>query len=387
MIEAALHALPDTDNPERARLLATLCTELIFHGSLERRLALADKAKAIARRLGDRATFVDVVCRCCTALAAPATLATELADLAEAFAAASDLDDPAGMLPAGNVGCALAVRAGQFDLARERLVIVRAMAEKLGQPFLLWVANYSEASFALLHGDTKEAERLATAALEVGTAGGQPDAFAFYGVQLMGTRAEQGRMGELVSLIADAVEQNPSIPAYRAALAAANLDAGNEEAARELVDEAAADSFALPEDNAWFDGIVYYTSVVIELQLRAHCEPLIKLLSPVRDQVPHDGLIPTPPVATYLGGLATVVDRFEGAESYFGRAAELNTRGGMKYAEAYTNMLWGRMLRSRNGPGDADRARELLEQARESAAASGYAMVERQANAELSKLS
>jgi hypothetical protein len=92
-------------------------------------------------------------------------------------------------------------------------------------------------------------------------------------------------------------------------------------------------------------------------------------------------------VATFLGGFATVVDRFEEAESYFLQAAELNTRGEMKFAEAYTNLLWGRMLRARNGPGHADRARELLEKARKSAAARGYAFVERQANVELSKLS
>jgi tetratricopeptide (TPR) repeat protein len=91
-------------------------------------------------------------------------------------------------------------------------------------------------------------------------------------------------------------------------------------------------------------------------------------------------------VATYLGGLATVVGRYEEAESYFEQAAELNARGEMRFAEAETNMYWGRMLRARNGPGDADRARILLEQARESAAARGYAMVERRASAELSKL-
>ena len=45
------------------------------------------------------------------------------------------------------------------------------------------------------------------------------------------------------------------------------------------------------------------------------------------------------------------------------------------------------MLRIRNGPGDAIRARELLEQARESAASRGYAEVERQADTELSNLS
>jgi tetratricopeptide (TPR) repeat protein len=364
-----------------------LCSELVYHSPLERRLALADEAKAIARRLGDRATFVDVVRSCANALIAPSTLAAELADTAEALAVAQDLDDPLALLSVGNVGCELAVRAGQFELAGERLANVHAMAEKLGQPSFLWSATFAGAAVALLHGDTEEAERLAAAALEVGTAGGQPDALAFYGVQLMSTRDEQGRLGELVSLVADAAEQNPSIPTFRAVLAAAHLDAGNEAAARELVEEAATHSFSLPDDSAWFDGMAYYARVVIELRLSAHGEALITRLAPFRDQVPHNGLNPQAPVSTFLGGLATVVERFEEAESYFEQAAELNTRGEMKFAEAHTNMLWGRMLRPRSGPGDADRARQLLEQARESAAARGYAMVERQANAELSKLS
>ncbi len=310
-----------------------------------------------------------------------------LADVAEVLDAASDLDDPVAPLRATHVGYALAVRVGQFELASERLAIVRAMAERLRQPLFLWIASYDAASFALLHGDTEEAELLAAGALEVGMAGGQPDAFTYYGIQLMRTRDEQGRMGELVSLVADAAERNPSMPTFRAALAAANLDAGNEMAARELVDEGAAASFALPDDNAWFDGMVNYARVAIELRLRAHCEPLTKLLAPFRDQVPHNGIIPHPPVATFLGGLATVVADFDEAESYFIQAAELNHRGEMKFAESYTNMLWGRMLRIRTGPGDGDRARELLEQARESAATRGYALVERLANAELSNLS
>jgi class 3 adenylate cyclase/tetratricopeptide (TPR) repeat protein len=384
-LEAALDAIPDADSPERARLLATLCTELTHHSPLERRLALADEAKAIARRLGDRSTFVDVVNRCGPAVNAPSTLAMELADFEEALAAGRDLDDPVVPLLGSTMGCTLAIRSGQFELARERLATSRSMVEQFGQPLFLWIHSFADASLALLHGDTEEAEHLATVALEVGTAGGQPDALAFYGVQLIGTRDEQGRMGELLSLIADAAEQNPLIPTYRAVLAAAHLDAGDEDRARELVDEGAAASFALPDDYAWFDGMLNYARVVVELRLRAHSEPLIELLAPFRDQVPHNGLIPHPPVATFLGGLATVVDRFEEAESYFVQAADLNKRGEMKFAEAYTNMLWGRMLRTRNGPGDADRARQLLEQARESAAARGYAVVESQANAEFVK--
>ena len=387
VIEAALDALPETDSPERARLLATLCSEFIYHSPLERRVALADEAKTIARRLGDRATLADVVYRCATALNAPSMLATESVDIAEALDAASDLDDPAALLRLAHMGVAPAVRAGQFELAIEREAIVQAMAEKLGQPQYLWMADYGAASLALLHGDTDVAEQLATAGLEVGTAGGQLDALAFYGVQLMKTRDEQGRLGQLVSLVADAVERNPTIPTFRAALAAAHLEAGNEIAARELVDEGAAGSFSLPHDTGWFDGIVNYAKVVIELGLRAYCEPLITQLEPFRKQVPYNGLIPHPPVAAYLGGLVTVVDRFEEAESYFEQAAELNTRGEMKFAEAYTNMLWGRMLRARGRPGDAVRTRRLLEQARDGAAAHGYALVERQASSELSTLS
>jgi DNA-binding SARP family transcriptional activator/tetratricopeptide (TPR) repeat protein len=385
VIEAALDALPVADSPERGRLLATLCAELSFHSPLEHRLALADEAKAMARRMGDRATLLEVVCRCSAAIRVPSTIATELTDVAEAIAAARDLDDPVGLLHAALLGYALAARAGQFELAEERLAMARAMAKKLGQPLLLWTATYSDAAHALLHGDTEEAEQLATAALKMGTASGQPDARAFYGGQIMGTRQQQGRSGELVAFVADAASKNPSIPTYKAGLAVALLEAGDENGARQLVDQAAAESFSLPEDVAWLEGMINYATVVIELHLPAQAEQLIELLAPFRDQIPHTTLISHSPVATFLGGLASVLGRFEEGEAYFQEAAELSRRGRMKFAEAQTNMLWGRMLRSRNEPGDPDRARSLLQQARDRAATRGYGMVERQAMAELSK--
>jgi hypothetical protein len=209
---------------------------------------------------------------------------------------------------------------------------------------------------------------------------------AFYGVQIMRTREEQGRLGELVSLIADAADENPSIPTFKADLAAALLESGDENGARQLVERAGAESFSLPEDGAWLEGVINYATVVTELHLPAQAEQLIELLAPFRNQVPHNSLIPHSPVATFLGGLATVLGSFEEGEAYFEEAAELSHRGRMKFAAAHTNMLWGRMLRTRNEPGDAERARSLLELARDSAAAHGYAMVERRATAELSKL-
>jgi hypothetical protein len=164
------------------------------------------------------------------------------------------------------------------------------------------------------------------------------------------------------------------------------LDSGDRNGARQLVDQAAAESFSLPEDGAWLEGIINYVSVVIELHVPAQAEQLIELLAPYRGQVPHTTTIPHSPVATFLGGLASVLGRFEEGEAYFEEAAELSRRGQMKFAEAHTNMLWGRMLRTRNQPGDADRARILLEKARDSGATRGYGMVERRATVELRKL-
>jgi tetratricopeptide (TPR) repeat protein len=220
----------------------------------------------------------------------------------------------------------------------------------------------------------------------MGTASGQPDAFFYFGAQITRTCEEQGRLGELVSLAADAANANPSIPTYKAGLAAALLESGDEDGARQLVERAAAESFSLPEDVAWLEGMINYSTVVIELHLPAPAEQLTELLAPFHDQIPHNTLIPHSPVATFLGGLASVLGRFEEGEAYFEEAAELSRRGQMKFAEAHTNMLWGRMLRTRNQPGDADRARSLLVRARDSGATRGYGMVERRATVELTTL-
>jgi hypothetical protein len=130
--------------------------------------------------------------------------------------------------------------------------------------------------------------------------------------------------------------------------------------------------------------MVLYARVVIELELADFAERLIELLDPCRDQMLHDGYVSLPPVATFLGGLAAVIGRYDDAESYFAQAADLTVRGEMHYAKAFNDMLWGRMMRRRGGPGDADRARDLLSQAQQSAVARGYVLVERRAAAELS---
>ena len=196
-------------------------------------------------------------------------------------------------------------------------------------------------------------------------------------------RLQQGRLGDLVSLVADVVEQNPGVPSYRGALAAASLDVGDEASARRLLQEATADGFALPMDTAWLDGILMYARPTIELGFSSAASALLELLAPFHRQVPHQGLLCHEPVAMFLGSLASVLRRYGESEAYFEEAQELSRRGGMQFAEAHVDLLWGRMLFHRGERGDHERARGLLERAQASAISSGYSMLERRAAVEL----
>jgi hypothetical protein len=59
---------------------------------------------------------------------------------------------------------------------------------------------------------------------------------------------------------------------------------------------------------------------------------------------------------------------------------------GAKFFAARTHLLWGRMFLDRHGPGDDQRARELLTTARAIAEGNGYGNVARRAVAALRRL-
>ena len=386
VLEAALSALDDGDSPERALALATLCNELSF-GPLERRRALADEAKAMARRLPDLATLTRVLCLLNNPLQIPSALHERMADTTEAVALAEGLGDPEALYHAGSNNQVNAMQAGDFALAARCLENLRTLSDSLRQPTLMWMTAFKEAGDAIMAGDPMRAEELATAAFEMGTDTGQPDALAIYGSQLMYVRHQQGRLSELVSLIDQAVTENPGLPAFRPVLAAAHLEAGNDATALDLLDAGASDGFAsLPLDFIWMMGVTSYALVAVELRATGPAEKLYDLLAPYHEQVPFIGTLGFFPAALALGGLASVLGRYDVAETHFTEATELTTRGAMKFFAARAQLDWGRMLTARGGPGALERGRALLEDARRAALTHGYAGLERYAVAELANL-
>ncbi len=384
VLEAVLDAMPTVDSTDRALLLATLCSELIYGRPLEERQILADQAKSMARRLADPATTVQVLTLVEQPLEAPPTLAERIVDTTEALTLAESLDDHVNLFFAALYRRISAMQAGDFGNSTRCLELMQSLNNKLRQPIFMWITKFHEASEALVVGDPERAELLTTEALQIGTDCGQPDAVSFYGSQMIVVRHQQGRLGEFLPVISSVATEMSGMPAFMGAVAVAHLGAGETDAALALLDGEAASSFAtLPMDIGWLDGVTAYAEVAIELHREAPAELLVEMLAPYHDQVGFNGLMPLEPVAHYLGGLASVLGRWEESEAYFVEATRLNNRAGAEFSGARTNLSWGRMLGMRRASGDVEKAQDLLAKAKLIATTHGYAAVEWHATAAL----
>jgi tetratricopeptide (TPR) repeat protein len=316
----------------------------------------------------------------------PSTLDTRIHDANEALLLAEALADPLLIYWAAVFKRIPAMQAGDAVEGRRCLDRMRVLSERLGEPTVRWVTRYNEAAQATFEGDFERAEALALDALQIGNDSGQPDAFAFYGGQLTLLRLGQGRLSELVGLL-EQISADTPVQGYTAALALAHVEAGSTEAARRLLDAVVSDGFSsVPFDNAWGAAMAFYAEVSIELADKGSAATLYELFAPYHDQVPYTGLTPHEPISWYLGGLATVLGRYDEAEAHFAEAAELNSAGVRRCSEARTELACGRMLLQRDAPGDLERARGLLTRAQATAAANAYATVEQRARAVLADI-
>ncbi len=65
------------------------------------------------------------------------------------------------------------------------------------------------------------AEQLVNEALQIGTDGGQPDAFVIYGAEAIMVTLWRGTLGSLIPLIEQTITDNPRLPVLLTVLALA----------------------------------------------------------------------------------------------------------------------------------------------------------------------
>ena len=319
--------------PDRALLLATLCLELT-HGPLDRRRSLTAEAKAMAETLGDPTTMIDVLNLCNEPRQIPALFDERFADNTQALALAEQLGDPMRLFWSASRAEIDAVQGGRFEVANKCLDLMKRTSQQLHQPTLVWNTTRREAAHALVIGDPdkpagnwpprpwRSARRAANPSVHLlrDTAHDRPISARAAG----GAGPAPGRRRR----------EAPGIPAYRAGLASAHLEAGDDDAARQLWRRPPGTDHVAPPTRRGSTVSIGYSWVAVELGHEPAAGQLLELLATYKNQTPFSGVVPHTPVACYLGGLASLFGRFEEAETYSEIATNLNTAGNMRFAEA-----------------------------------------------------
>lgn len=377
VLELALARL-GPDGADRALVLATLCSELTYGSTLERRQSLAAEAVSLAQAADDDAVLVRVLNLVILPLLVPQFLDQSLAWSAEAMARAERLQDPVLLFFAAHWRSIVALRAMDVDEANRCYERIEALARQIDQPMFHWTCTFDLALQALVAGDTQRAEHLASEAHRIGTECGQPDSTMFFGACLSVVCLQRGTLGDLIPMI-EQMASGVSADTLASSLALAYAESGNLGAARQVLDRMAATGFDLPANAMWLTHMVNFAHAAIATGDAHAAALLFDHLSPFAGQLSHTGSLVEGPVSHALGGLATVLGRLAEADSYFAASAAFSARVGARFFAARTGLLWAAMLMERATPADTARARELLLDTRQLAADQGYANIERRA--------
>ena len=95
-----------------------------------------------------------------------------------------------------------------------------------------------------------------------------------------------------------------------------------------------------------------YAEAAIQCGDPKYAGPLFDRLAPWAEQSVASGSVTASGLVSHsLGGLATVLRRYDEADAYFDRSAALSARMNAKFFGAVTDLLWGSMLRRTQGQG------------------------------------
>jgi class 3 adenylate cyclase len=380
-VAAIERALELDDAPDRrAQLLSLQAVELQYEPDHRYRRELVEQALALARELGNPRTTARVLTDYLYVYWAPDGLERRLERLEELRASVQAAADPALEFWAAFAELNAMAENGELERADEAAQRMTAIADRLGEPTMCWVAAFSAGGcMALLRGDFAEVERYSKQGLEIGREAGQPDAFVMYASQIGPVRIIQRRGGDVAG-VEQAMQANPLLPAaWKAGVAWSLcwLSRGGEAAA--IIADAAADRF---EHVHWDSGrtaaLAPYADAAAQAGVTDAAAILYELLEPWADHVMWSTVIVYGHARTYLGLLAAALGRHELADEHFRLACEFQEQQGMLVWAARAHLGWAEALAAR---GEAERAREQATRALEVSRENGYVLFEDRAAA------
>ncbi len=365
LLEEALAALPETDSPLRAEVLARLAVEIYHSSDVERRLWLSSEAVEISRRLGDSEALVTALHARHWALGSPEMIQERLENTREMLAVAEETGNQEFAFLAHNSRFHCVLELCDGPAIDSEIAAITDLAERLHQPFYRWHGVCVQVIRAVLDGRFDDAERLGQNALDIARLrNSEYAAYVYEYAQLMAIHWAQGLLGEHTAEVEEHSERYLWIPRWRDALAAAEGE-DRSAAAREIERQAARGFEDLERDGFWLLRLCSLADACVTVGDERRALRIYELLQPFSDRnATALTQLPFGPVALRLANLAALLERLDEAEAYFEIALERCELLGARAVRARVLVDYARALRDQSRPGDAERATWMLAAAR-----------------------
>jgi DNA-binding SARP family transcriptional activator len=366
LLQEALSVLGHEDSELRVRLLARLAggplRDILPAGP---RVAMAQEAVEMARRLGDPATLAYALEGRYETYWGQDALEERLAIANELILVAEAAGDAERAYAGHDCRFYALLESGDLPAAHRDHEAASRLAHELRQPAQLWATVTRGANLALFEGRFVDAERAIHEAVEIGRPAESANAQMAFDLQMYALRREQGRLGEVVGAVERAVEDYPGYPIWRFVRVDVFAELGRKDDACAALDACAEDQFRLDLEEQWLLSMSLLPEACRYLRDAERAAALYELLRPYARR---NATAPTElcrgSVSRGLGILSAVLADWAQAAEHFEHAIEHNAAMGARPWVAHTEHDFARMLVARDAPTDRARASELLGSAR-----------------------
>lgn len=392
----ALASLPEDQTELRIELRGALALSMYWETSMgdrgeshvrssARRDELTRSALDEARALNNPSVLAAALDARIHATWGPATAAERPRLAEELYAVASELGDARRVLVARVWRIAELLETWQFGEADREIAAFESDAHRINDRVGIWTALRWRANRAFMTGDLDVAEAIAGEALGCALEF-MPEhvSMSFYITMMGPIHYLQGCLGDDLDTVMAIAEESPEVPAWKVGTAAALSEVGDLAAARERLQQLAADDFAmLPRDLNFFGAMIMLSLVSLNVgdarvaaAIRPHLEERMG-----RYAQHGTGYTSYGPVDLAIAQCAHASGDADAAEHHYRVAIERGDEVGTPYADA-ARLHLGWLLLDRDHAG----ARRMLNEAVERFEACGLSEMAGRAAALLFRL-
>jgi class 3 adenylate cyclase/tetratricopeptide (TPR) repeat protein len=381
LLEEALERIGERDSRDRGLVLARLAHWIHFTAPRSKRLALADEAVSIARRLGDRLDLAAALSHRCWALDGPDDMHDQLRLAAEIVELGDQLDNTEVRIEGVRLRADALFEAGEYEALRASAAEMAKLAKDVRHPEYMRLARSWDSVFASIEGRYDDAVLVADEVHELLRVMGHPQSEVVYIALSFPATWMRGSLGEAVPLFEALTESEPWRKVWPAVAAWGAAEGGMLDHARRILDAIPQQRIeALDKNYTWWPTIVGLTVAATTLGDAGWARLLYGLVLPYADRICAVGsTLCVGSASQHLGSLAATLHRWEAAEEHFETALATYERMRARPFTALTQQSYAQMLLDRGDPNDRDRASAMDEAALRTAAELGLKAVEHRA--------